>query len=64
LLDGPDVELAKEFIKGNFLALNKSESKQVYPHFTCATDTAQIQFVMSAVNDIIIQNNLRHVGLM
>ncbi|KAJ1334385.1 hypothetical protein BSLG_007540 [Batrachochytrium salamandrivorans] len=47
-----------------FVSLNQSEKKQIYTHFTCATDTSQIKFVMAAVNDIIIQNNLRDVGLM
>jgi guanine nucleotide-binding protein G(i) subunit alpha len=47
-----------------FLSLNQSETKQVYSHFTCATDTTNIKFVMGAVNDIIVRNNLRDVGLM
>ncbi|KAK9468140.1 guanine nucleotide binding protein, alpha subunit [Lipomyces arxii] len=38
-------------------------NKFVYTHFTCATDTNQIKFVMAAVNDIIIQENLRETGL-
>ena len=46
-----------------FTAMNQSTEKQVYSHFTCATDTNQIKFVMSAVNDIIVRGNLRNVGL-
>jgi guanine nucleotide-binding protein G(i) subunit alpha len=30
--------------------LNQAETKQIYTHFTCATDTTQIRFVMGAVN--------------
>jgi guanine nucleotide-binding protein subunit alpha len=30
--------------------LNQHETKQIYTHFTCATDTTQIRFVMAAVN--------------
>ncbi|KAJ8100050.1 guanine nucleotide binding protein, alpha subunit [Lipomyces tetrasporus] len=52
-----------EFILNRFVSLNKSDTKQVYTHFTCATDTTQIKFVMAAVNDIIIQENLRESGL-
>ncbi|KAK9480962.1 guanine nucleotide binding protein, alpha subunit [Lipomyces japonicus] len=52
-----------EFILRKFIQLNKNDSKMVYTHFTCATDTSQIKFVMTAVNDIIIQDNLRDSGL-
>ncbi|KAL9547540.1 hypothetical protein MBANPS3_006115 [Mucor bainieri] len=54
-----------QYLMQRFLALNKeSATKQIYTHFTCATDTAQMEFVMNAINDIIIQNNLRDVGLL
>ncbi|KAG2217070.1 hypothetical protein INT45_014135 [Circinella minor] len=55
---------ASEYILNRFVSLNQSDTKQIYTHFTCATDTKQIRFVMAAVNDIIIQNNLRDVGLL
>ncbi|KAI9256903.1 guanine nucleotide-binding protein subunit alpha [Sporodiniella umbellata] len=57
-------DAAREYILTRFSSLNQSETKQIYSHFTCATDTEQIKFVMAAVNDIIIQNNLRDVGLL
>ncbi|CAO3656640.1 unnamed protein product [Mucor fragilis] len=54
-----------QYLMQRFLVLNKeSATKQIYTHFTCATDTAQMEFVMNAINDIIIQNNLRDVGLL
>ncbi|KAI8905858.1 guanine nucleotide binding protein, alpha subunit [Gorgonomyces haynaldii] len=59
-----DYESASEFMLSKFLSLNQSETKQVYSHFTCATDTTNVRFVMGAVNDIIVRNNLRDVGLM
>ena len=52
------------FFSAKFRELNQNESKHVYIHETCATDTKQIGFVMAAVNDIIIQKNLRNVGLL
>lgn len=58
-----DYSLACDYILSRFVSLNQSDSKQVYTHFTCATDTTQIRFVMAAVNDIIIQENLRNCGL-
>ncbi|KAI8885506.1 guanine nucleotide-binding protein alpha-1 subunit [Backusella circina FSU 941] len=63
--NGPNTyEAASEYIMERFLGLNKSKEKQIYTHFTCATDTNQIRFVMTAVNDIIIQHSLRDVGLL
>lgn len=55
---------AKEYIKSRFEKMNRSTTKQVYSHFTCATDTGNIKFVFDAVTDIIIQNNLRDCGLL
>lgn len=61
---GSDFDKACDYFLKKFSALNQSDVKQVYPHLTCATDTQQIKFVMAAVNDIIIQNNLRDCGLL
>ncbi|CAG8574821.1 5706_t:CDS:2 [Acaulospora colombiana] len=61
---GDNYDAACDYILNRFVSLNQSESKQIYTHFTCATDTQQIKFVMAAVNDIIIQSNLREVGLL
>ncbi|WAQ90030.1 hypothetical protein PtA15_12A15 [Puccinia triticina] len=63
----PDQELwqaGADFFGNKFVGVNQSPSKQVYVHLTCATDTSQIRFVLSAVNDIIIQLNLRECGLL
>ncbi|PVU95071.1 hypothetical protein BB561_002048 [Smittium simulii] len=60
---GADPEAAGDYILKRFVSLNISDSKHIYTHFTCATDTNQIKFVMAAVNDIIIQDNLREVGI-
>lgn len=62
---GPDnYEEAGEYIRMKFEDLNRrKELKEVYTHFTCATDTNNIQFVFDAVTDVIIRNNLRDCGL-
>ncbi|KAI5206154.1 G-protein alpha subunit [Aureobasidium subglaciale] len=60
---GADYAAACDYILNRFVSLNQHETKQIYTHFTCATDTMQIRFVMAAVNDIIIQENLRLAGL-
>jgi len=59
-----DVQTGCEYFSHRFQALNQNPQKQVYVHLTCATDTSQIKFVLSAVNDIIIQANLRDCGLL
>lgn len=62
---GAKYEAACQYLLYRFVSLNaKHETKQVYTHFTCATDTKQIRFVMSAVNDIVLHDNLRNVGLL
>lgn len=61
---GDSYEAASDYMLSRFTSLNQSDQKQIYSHFTCATDTSQIKFVMAAVNDIIIQTNLRDCGLM
>ncbi|KAI9022259.1 guanine nucleotide binding protein, alpha subunit [Phycomyces nitens] len=61
---GDDYNAACDFFKWRFLSLNPaSADKQVYTHFTCATDTNQIRFVMTAVNDIVMQTSIRNMGL-
>lgn len=57
-------EEASNYIKMKFENLNKSKDhKQIYTHFTCATDTSNIGFVFDAVTDVIINNNLSNCGL-
>ncbi|KAL9108244.1 MAG: hypothetical protein Q9227_006982 [Pyrenula ochraceoflavens] len=47
---GSDYAAACDYILNRFVSLNQAETKQIYTHFTCATDTTQIRFVMAAVN--------------
>lgn len=41
------------------------ETKEIYPYFTCATDTSNTQLVFDVVTDVITQNNLnlKYTGL-
>jgi guanine nucleotide-binding protein subunit alpha len=50
ILGGADYQAACDYILNRFVSLNQHETKQIYTHFTCATDTMQIRFVMAAVN--------------
>lgn len=62
---GPNTyEEAANYIRKKFENLNKrKDQKEIYTHFTCATDTGNIQFVFDAVTDVIIKNNLKDCGL-
>lgn len=61
LFSGPDrdVEGAAVFIQSIFLSQNRHNSKVIYPHFTTATDTSNIQVVFEVLVDTIIKENLR-----
>ena len=61
---GNTYEETSRYIETKFEELNKSpKTKQIYFHFTCATDTENIQFVFNSVTDVIIKNNLKDCGL-
>ncbi len=54
----------KNYIRVTFEDLNRQKAKkEIYSHFTCATDTGNIRFVFDAVTDVIIRKHLRDVGL-
>ncbi|KAI8099860.1 G-alpha protein [Halteromyces radiatus] len=64
-MGGDKYELACQFLLQRFVSLNTRQSvKQIYTHFTCATDTKQIKFVMAAISDIVAHDTLRDVGLL
>lgn len=56
-----DYKLAREFIAKLFLEANKSRSSDIYPHFTCATDTDNIKFVFDVVKSHILQQHITEV---
>lgn len=60
---GDDYERGCKYFEERFSELNMNENKQVYTHFTCATDTRGIKVVMEAVQNTIQQNSLREAGL-
>ncbi|CAB1353808.1 unnamed protein product, partial [Coregonus sp. 'balchen'] len=62
---GPNTfEEAQAYIQTKFEDLNKKkDTKEIYSHFTQATDTKNVQFVFDAVTDVIIKNNLKDCGL-
>ncbi|KAF8183596.1 heterotrimeric G protein alpha subunit B [Mycena galopus ATCC 62051] len=62
---GANYDAACDYLLHRFVSLNQSAAtKQIYAHYTCATDTKQIKFVLSAVQDILLQMHLRETGLL
>jgi len=51
------------FIRDRFMELNAEKEKQIYAHFTCATDTDNIIVVFNAVRDIILSKTLQKIGI-
>ncbi|KAF9404540.1 guanine nucleotide-binding protein subunit alpha [Podila epigama] len=62
---GPnDYASTTTFIQNHFLQQCKDTHKQVYTHFTHATDTNQMRVIVVAVNAIVQRLNLRSSGLL
>ena len=53
-----DYEQASEFFRARFMRLNRSENKEVYVHYTDATNTNLLRNIMESVNDIILARNV------
>eukprot|EP00298_Acanthocystis_sp_HF-20_P003190 c13555_g1_i1.p1 GENE.c13555_g1_i1~~c13555_g1_i1.p1 ORF type:complete len:363 (+),score=104.12 c13555_g1_i1:28-1089(+) len=61
---GSDYEAAVQFIKEKFLLLNHNPKKEIFVHVTCATDTGNMKFVLEAVEQIILNQNLTDSGIL
>ncbi|KAJ7140671.1 heterotrimeric G protein alpha subunit B [Mycena epipterygia] len=60
---GNNYDAACDYLLHRFVSLNQSAAtKQIFAHYTCATDTQQIKFVLSAIQDILLQLHLRERG--
>ena len=60
LIMNHDVPAAKDFIKDQFLACNVS-GKNIYPHFTTATDTNNVRMVFTVVLDKIVKQSFKSI---
>ena len=56
-----DYKQAREFIARLFIEVNENRSADIYPHFTCATDTDNIKFVFDVVKSHILQQHIVEV---
>lgn len=57
---GCNFDNASNFIKQQFVEQNKS-SHPIYPHFTCAISTENIEFVFKCVRDTVLKQILKEV---
>ena len=53
-----DCKAASEYFANKFRSLNRTEDREIYVHFTNATDTNLLKLTMKSVQDTIIQSNL------
>lgn len=58
-----DVEAGISYFENIFLSLNRTD-KPIYVRRTCATDSQTMKFVLSAVTDLITQQNLKRSGIL
>ncbi|TAQ88101.1 hypothetical protein B7494_g3554 [Chlorociboria aeruginascens] len=52
-----------KYFMDKFVALNRTPGREIYGHFTNATDTDLLKVTMSSVQDMIIQRNLQKLIL-
>jgi guanine nucleotide-binding protein G(i) subunit alpha len=58
-------DAAANYLKERFLSRNKQQqTKEIYTHITCATDTKNVEVVFNACKDIILKSNLHGSGFM
>lgn len=58
-----DPHEAAMFIRREFIARNRQVDRQMFVHTTCATDTNNIERVFEACRQVILQENLKKLGL-
>jgi guanine nucleotide-binding protein subunit alpha len=51
------------YFMNKFVALNRNPSREVYGHFTNATDTSLLKVTMVSIQDMLIQRNLQRLIL-
>ncbi|XP_071481122.1 guanine nucleotide-binding protein G(o) subunit alpha-like [Diadema antillarum] len=63
---GPDydIDAAAKYIQRRFQLCNRNPKKEVFPHFTTATDTNNMEVVFQVVTDTIVKDNIDAAGLL
>ncbi len=58
-----DADAAGEYFANRFRAINRTAGREIYVHFTNATDTTLLKATMASVQDMIVQKNLQNLIL-
>lgn len=58
-----DIAAAQEFFAEKFRNLVRQPNKEIYVHYTNATDTDLLKKTMASVRDMIVQRNLNQLIL-
>jgi guanine nucleotide-binding protein subunit alpha, other len=58
-----DAQAAKEYFANRFRAINQTAGREIYVHFTNATNTNLLKATMQSVQDMIVQKNLQNLIL-
>ncbi|RDW81925.1 G protein alpha subunit [Coleophoma cylindrospora] len=61
--DTTNWQQTSKYFMDKFVALNRNPNREVYGHFTNATDTNLLKVTMASVQDMIIQRNLQKLIL-
>ncbi|KAJ7675289.1 guanine nucleotide binding protein, alpha subunit [Mycena rosella] len=62
---GDNYDAACDYLLHRFVSLNQgAATKQIYAHYMSTTDGQQLKFVLSAMQDILLQLHLREAGLL
>ncbi|KAI9754944.1 MAG: G-Protein alpha subunit [Chaenotheca gracillima] len=61
--DNTDYKQGSRFFEDKFRGLNRNPEKEIYSHFTNATDTNLLKITMNSVQDMVIQRNLHQLIL-
>jgi guanine nucleotide-binding protein subunit alpha, other len=59
-----DEEAAAKYFAERFRNINRTTGREIYIHYTNATDTHLLRATMQSVQDMIIQKNLQHLIIM
>jgi guanine nucleotide-binding protein subunit alpha len=58
-----DLRAAARYFADRFKGINRTRDREIYIHYTNATDTKLLEVTMASVQEMIIRKNLRSVGL-
>ncbi|KAJ5069740.1 guanine nucleotide-binding protein g(o) subunit alpha [Anaeramoeba ignava] len=61
--DGPNLELATQFIKEKFLEKTKNPNRKIHDHYTCGTNTKHIQQVFNSLQTIVFEKRMTETGV-